>query len=128
MYSKKSVRPRIDPWGTPALTGYYSEDLPSRTIRNRLLLRKEEIRPNVWPEYPYDLSLWRRRARKTIFTITPSLPKPLKKTIFTKPVKNLWGRSSYEEDHLYQSYFNIKKHLALVLKTIYPCSFLCFLN
>ena len=29
MYSRKSVGPRIDPWGTPALTGYSCEDFPS---------------------------------------------------------------------------------------------------
>ena len=32
---------------TPASTGYPCEDLPSRTTRSRLLLRKEEIRPNI---------------------------------------------------------------------------------
>ena len=30
MYSRKSVEPRIDPRGTPALTGYPCEDFPSR--------------------------------------------------------------------------------------------------
>ena len=40
----------MDPWGTPALTGYSSEDFPSRTTRSRLLLTKEEIGPNDWPE------------------------------------------------------------------------------
>ena len=52
MDSRKSVGPRIEPRGTPALTGYSCEDLPSRTTRNRLLLRKEEISPNIWPEIP----------------------------------------------------------------------------
>ena len=47
MYSMKSVGPRIDPSGTPALTGYSCEDFPSRTTRSCLLLRKEEIRPNI---------------------------------------------------------------------------------
>ena len=46
MCSKKSVAPVMDPWGIPALTGYSCEDLPSRTARRHLLLRKEEIRPN----------------------------------------------------------------------------------
>ena len=31
MYSRKSVGPRIDPWRTPALTGYFCEDFPPRT-------------------------------------------------------------------------------------------------
>ena len=52
MYSKKSVEPRMDPWGTPALTGYSCEDFPSRTTRRRPLLRKEEMRPNNWHEIP----------------------------------------------------------------------------
>ena len=40
MYSRKSVGPRIDPWGTPALTGYSCEDFPSKTTRSRLLLKR----------------------------------------------------------------------------------------
>ena len=47
MYSRKSVGPRMEPSGTPALTGYSCEDFPSRTTRSHLLLRKEEIRPNI---------------------------------------------------------------------------------
>ena len=52
----------MEPWGTPALTAYSCEDFPSRTTQSRLLLRKKEIRPNIWPEIPQDLSLWRRWA------------------------------------------------------------------
>ena len=66
MYSRKSVGPKIEPWGTPALTRYSCEDSPSRPTRSRLLLRKEEIRPNIWPEIPLDLSLWRRPAFQTL--------------------------------------------------------------
>ena len=66
MYSRKSVGPRMEPWGTPALTGYSCEDFPSRTTQSHLLLRKEEIRPNIWPEIPEDLSLWRRAACQTL--------------------------------------------------------------
>ena len=47
MYSKESVKPRMDHWGTPALTGYSCEDFPSRTTQRCLLLRKEEGRPNT---------------------------------------------------------------------------------
>ena len=47
MYSRKSVGPRIDPRGTPALTGYSREDSQSRTTQSHLLLRKKEIRPNI---------------------------------------------------------------------------------
>ena len=52
VYSRKSVGPRMDPWGTPALIGYSSEDFPSRTTLRHLLLRKDEIRPNIWPDIP----------------------------------------------------------------------------
>ena len=47
MHSTKIVRPWMEPWGTPALTRCYSEDFPSRITQSRLLLRKEEIRPNM---------------------------------------------------------------------------------
>ena len=33
-------------------TGYFCEDFPSKTIQSRLLLKKEETRPNNWPEIP----------------------------------------------------------------------------
>ena len=52
MYSRKSVGPRMEPWEIPALTGYSCEDFPSRTTQSRRLMRKEEIRPNIWPEIP----------------------------------------------------------------------------
>ena len=42
----------MEPWGTPALTGYSCEDCPSRTTWSRLLLGEKEIRPNIWPEIP----------------------------------------------------------------------------
>ena len=66
MCSRKSVGPRMEPWGTPSLTGYSCEDFPSKTTGSCLLLRKEEIRPNIWPEIPWDLSLWRRPACQTL--------------------------------------------------------------
>ena len=52
MYIRKSVGPGIEPWATPALTGCSCEDFPSKTSRSRLLLRKKEIRPNIWSEIP----------------------------------------------------------------------------
>ena len=60
MYSRKSVGPRMESWGSPTLTGYSNEDVPSKTTRSRLLLKKVEIRLNTRPEIRYDLSLWRR--------------------------------------------------------------------
>ena len=56
----------MDPWGTPALTEYSCENFPSRTTESHQLLRKEEIRPNILPEIPNDLSLWRRPACQTL--------------------------------------------------------------
>ena len=62
MHSRKGVGPRMDPWGTSALTGYSCEDFPSRPTQSHLLLRKEEKTPNIWPEIPKDLDLLRRPA------------------------------------------------------------------
>ena len=62
MYRRKSVGPRIYPWETSALTGYSREDFPSRTTWSCLLVRKEEIRPNIWSKIPKDLNFWRRPA------------------------------------------------------------------
>ena len=42
----------MGPWGTPALTGYSFKDFPSRTSWSCLLLRKDEIKPNIWAEIP----------------------------------------------------------------------------
>ena len=48
MYSRKSGGPRMDPYRTPALTGYYCDNFLFTTRSFLLLtLRKEEIRPNV---------------------------------------------------------------------------------
>ena len=49
----------MEPWGTPGLTGYSCEGFPSAT-ESRLLIRKDELRSNAWPEIPWDLSLRRR--------------------------------------------------------------------
>ena len=52
MHGGKCVGPRMDPWETPAITEYSCEDVPSRTTQSLLLLRKEEIRPKIWPKIP----------------------------------------------------------------------------
>ena len=46
MDSRESVRSQMNSWWTPALTGYYCEDVPFRTTQNRPLPQKEE-RPNM---------------------------------------------------------------------------------
>ena len=56
----------MEPWRTPLLAGYSCADFLSRTIQSRLLLRKEEIRPNIWPETLQDVSLWRIPACQTL--------------------------------------------------------------
>ena len=53
-------------WGTPELSQYSCKDFPSRTIQTCLLLRKDKIRPNTWPEISYHLSLWKRLAYQTL--------------------------------------------------------------
>ena len=48
MYIRKILEPRMDPWGTPALTGYSWANFPLRTNQTHILLRNEETRPNIW--------------------------------------------------------------------------------
>ena len=79
MYSRKNVGPGMEPWGAPTLTGYSCEDFPSRNTRNCLLLGKKEIRINIWPEIPKDLSFLRRLACQTLL-------KPLDISIATSRV------------------------------------------
>ena len=62
--SRKGVGPRMEPWGTPALTGYSCNNFKSRTTQSHLLLRKKW--PNIWPETPQEFSLWRRPACQTL--------------------------------------------------------------
>ena len=78
MYGRKSVGPRMDPWGIPASTGYYCEDFPSRTIRSCLLMRKEEISPNSLDLY-YEVFLLR------LYFIFINLPSKLELNTVVKP-------------------------------------------
>ena len=66
MHSRKSVGPRMEAWETPASTRYFCEDFLYRTTQSHLLLRKVNMRPNIWPIIPSDISLWRRPARQTL--------------------------------------------------------------
>ena len=43
MYSWKSIQPKVEPLGTPGLTGYSFEDFPSRITQSCLLLKKDKI-------------------------------------------------------------------------------------
>ena len=64
MCSGKSVGPKMEPQGTPALIGYSYEDFPCRSTPNCLLVRKDKLRPNILLEIPKDLIL-RRPACQT---------------------------------------------------------------
>ena len=44
MYSKKSVGPKIQPWGIPALNGHSCEHFPFRTTWTSLLSMEDEIK------------------------------------------------------------------------------------
>ena len=47
MYSRKKVGLKMERSGTPTLTRYSCENFPSTTTPSHLLLRKEEIGPNI---------------------------------------------------------------------------------
>ena len=47
-------------------TGYSCKDFPFRTTWNRLLLRKDEIKPGNWPEIPLSLSFRRTSSCQTL--------------------------------------------------------------
>ena len=57
MYSKESLEPIMEPWGTPALTGYSYNDLASRTTITRLLLKNDKMKSKIRLKNPEDLSL-----------------------------------------------------------------------
>ena len=56
----------MEPWGTPGLTGYSYEGFTSRTTQSCLLLRKEEIRPNMTPNSRRLKFVWRRLNCQTL--------------------------------------------------------------
>ena len=66
MYSKKSVRSKMKPWGTPVLTEFSCEDFPTRTTWSCPLLRKEEVSPNIWDDILWKSGLLRRPACQTM--------------------------------------------------------------
>ena len=66
IYSRKSAGPKMEPWGTPALTGYFCEHFPYENTQNHKILIKDKMRPNMSSEIPWDLSLWRKLACQTL--------------------------------------------------------------
>ena len=49
MYSKKSAGPTMEPWGTPALTGYSCKHLKHLTISVRVARIAYHEKPSVFP-------------------------------------------------------------------------------
>ena len=66
MYDRESIGPGMDPWGTLAWTGCFCEHFLSRIPWISLLKRKQETRPNIWTEIPWDISVERRTACQTM--------------------------------------------------------------
>ena len=76
MYSRGSVGPRMDPWGTPALTGYSFKNFPSRTITDK------------------------RRNKTKYLTWNSIRPKFVKKTNMSNSVKSLGYIKCYSSSSL----------------------------
>ena len=71
MYSRKSLGQRMDPWGTPALTGYSCEEFPSRTTWRRLEeLEEGDLNKTSMPKSVKDLGY--------IKCYSSSRPRPVK--------------------------------------------------
>ena len=66
IYSRKSAGPKMEPWGTPVLTGYFCEHFPYENTQNHKILIKDKMRPNMSSEIPWDLSSWRKLACQTL--------------------------------------------------------------
>ena len=86
MYSKKSAGPRMEPSGTPVLTGYYCKDFPSRTTWTHLLLRKEENKSKYLAWNPIRLE----------FVKKSSMPNPVKSLGYIRCYN--WTSSSLLKD------------------------------
>ena len=88
MYSEKSVRPWMEFWGAPELTGYSCKDLQYTITWSHILLRKHKIKPNTWPETLKDnwsrgLETMLESMQKTIFL------EMIKESIIYKFLKDL---------------------------------------
>ena len=71
MYSRKNLGPRMDPWGTPALTEYSCEDVPSRTTQITEK-RRNKARYQTW------------NSIKTNFVKRTSMPNTVKSLGYIK--------------------------------------------
>ena len=87
MYSRKSAEPRMDHWGTSALTGYFYKVFPSRTTQKLPITYNKRNKAKYLTWNFIDLSLWRRPACQTLWKaldilnvtvwVTPDLLKAL---------------------------------------------------
>ena len=66
MYSKKSIGPRTEPYGTPDVTSVVSGRAPLTETRCLRVDRKDVIKLCVLPVIPYEVSLDRRRLCGTL--------------------------------------------------------------
>ena len=110
----------MEPWGTPALTGYSFEDFPSRTTWRCLLVRKEKKRSNMWPKNPQDLSLWKRPTYQTLpkaldrSSATAWLPPDLLKVLATL-LDTTVRRSAVDREDLNAYWKSEKEHISLII-------------
>ena len=100
-------------WETSALTRYFSEDFTSIGTSSRLLLRKEKIRPNIWPEIPWDSSLCRIPACQTLskaldISSTTAQVAPYMLTVPEILSDATVRRSAVDREEL-KSYWNLEK-------------------
>ena len=63
-YSRKCVKLTMKTLETPALTGHCCENFSSRTTGKHLLLRRNKIRQNIWPEIPCEEDLYAKPCWK----------------------------------------------------------------
>ena len=124
IYSRKSTGPRMEPWGTPALTGYSCEHFPYENTQNHKILIKDKMRPNMSPEIPWDLSLWRKLACQTLSEVLDILsatarvaPELLKALVI---LSNTTARRSTVDQEDLKSYWKSEKgHISLWSKENY---------
>ena len=86
--------PRMGPWRTPVLTEYSCKDYWQKK-EICILLRKEEIRPNIWPETPRDLSLCRGPAVEALAILSDTTV--IRSVVDREDLKLYWKS---EKDHI----------------------------
>ena len=72
MYSTKSIGPRMEPWGTPEVTGYSCEDFPSRTTQLSITEKRNKTEYLTW------------NSIKLMFVKKINMPNPVKSLGYIK--------------------------------------------